>query len=51
MDRGAWWATAHGLSKHETQLRIISVFKKKKKTNGMKMFRSELFMIEKCLRK
>ena len=31
MDRGTWWATAHGLSKHETQLRIISVFKKKKR--------------------
>ena len=50
MDREAWRDTAHGLTKNQTQLSIISMLKKKK-TNGIKMFRSGIFMIEKYLRK
>ena len=52
MDREAWRDTAHGLAKNQTKISTISMLKKKKKkTNGIKMFRSGMFMIEKYLRK
>ena len=25
MDRGAWWATVHGVAKSETQLKLLSM--------------------------